>query len=119
MSRWVWFGGAFLLCLIGGAVTLGYFMTKSSATQSAPEPLGGGVGAGATLEIKPTAAGGTASTTATIKHVTPTNTVAKRWPEYFDDLADSVSFPPAPVPAPIPSGFIVARHRNMQKRLTL
>ena len=115
MSRWVWLVGVLLLCVIGGAATLGYYMTKSSSASSAPEPLGGSADQGSTLAITTKA---TASTTSTIKHVTPTNTVAKRYPE---DDGYFMEYPPTPVPAPAPSpsGFIIARHRNMQKRLKL
>ena len=118
MSRWVWIVGLFILILIGGAAALGWYISRNSTTTSTPKALGGSENEGASLTITSTAAStaGALEGASSSRHVSPTNTVAKR-----------VAYP-FPEPTPDPAAFVGAHldsilkgaashHQQHQKRL--
>lgn len=78
LSRLVWIIGILLLIIIAGAIGFGWYVSHNSTTTSSPKALGGSEGQGQDYTITPTAAGATGISSS--RFVSPTNTVAKRWP---------------------------------------
>lgn len=99
LSRWVWIVGLLLLILIGGAIGLGVYVSRNNTTPTTPKALGGSESEGVSFTPTTSAtntAGALGGVTSTSRHVSPTNTVAKR-----------IAYPfPEPTPAPAPFPFV-------------
>lgn len=84
MSRYVWIVGVVLVVAILGGIGVGVWLSRSSPGHQQPTAIGGSadnLATGTTTTTMPlltTAVGGAVSS---IKHVSPTNTVARREPE--------------------------------------
>ena len=107
MSRTVWFVGLFILALIGGGIALGYYLSRNSSSHTIPVAVGGSANEGASLVGTTTTQ---ATTTSTSHHVTPTNTVAKRYP-----ILEATTFP-KPRSPPV-ADIALHRKRKRQNRL--
>jgi len=82
LSRWVWIIGMLLAICAAAAIGLGVWLSHNSASHQQPAVIGGSADNAATETIADTSAvgKGTASV-ATSLHVSPTNTVARRFVE--------------------------------------
>lgn len=82
LSRWVWIIGMLLAICAAAAIGLGVWISHNSASHQQPVVIGGSADNAATESITDTSAvgKGTASV-ATSLHVSPTNTVARRFVE--------------------------------------
>ncbi|KAG6815758.1 hypothetical protein H0H87_011595 [Tephrocybe sp. NHM501043] len=76
LSRWVWITGIILLCLIGGGIGIGWYVSHDSPDHQAPTALGGKANEAATASSS--APPSTNAVGSTVKHVSPTLTVDKR-----------------------------------------
>lgn len=82
LSRWVWITGIILLCLIGGGIGIGVYVSHQddTSTSSAPDALGGSANEGVSITVVSTAsADKPTSSGSTSPFVSPTNTVNKRY----------------------------------------
>lgn len=124
LSRLVWIIGVLLLIIIAGAIGFGWYVSHNSTTTTSPKALGGSEGQGQDYTITPSSTqAGAASTT---KFVTPTNTVAKRWPmpEPSPGVMHAIHIHNVHVPmanhaVTVPSSNSSKRHRrSMKNRLS-
>jgi hypothetical protein len=105
LSRYIWIVGVILILAIVGGIGVGVWISRNSPGHQQPKAIGGSddhfasgtttTSTSTTSSQSPIGAGGA---TSTIKHVRPTNTVARREPE------------------PIPLANMVAKHVNRKKR---
>ncbi|KAF8073493.1 hypothetical protein FPV67DRAFT_1576119 [Lyophyllum atratum] len=76
LSRWVWIVGLILLICIGGAIGIGWYVSHNKPGHQQPTVFGGSANEVATNTA--TTAVSTGANGSTIRHVTPTHTVARR-----------------------------------------
>lgn len=77
-SRWVWFGGLFLLLVIAGGIGVGVWATRNNPGHQQPTAIGGSADNLVTSVVSSSTAGVAAAGKSTSLHVSPTNTVARR-----------------------------------------
>ncbi|KAG6919642.1 hypothetical protein DXG01_003506 [Tephrocybe rancida] len=76
LSRWVWITGIVILCIIGGAVGIGWYVSHNAPDHQAPKAIGGSANEAATASSS--AVVSTNAHGSTVKHVSPTLTVNGR-----------------------------------------
>lgn len=119
LSRWVWFIGMVLLICIAAGVGIGWYISHKSTSNTAPKALGGS--ANETMGPSSTLASVTASTSSSL-HVSPTNTVARRYEaeptpairEAVEEILEGIAQAPAAKPD-IPAG----RSRKHRSRVEI
>jgi hypothetical protein len=92
LSKWVWFIGLVLFLAIGGAIGLGWYLTHNNQDHQRPTSFGGSQDEASTTTSASLSTSSSAIPSGTSKHVSPTNTVARR--------------------APISTAFLVRSHVN-------
>lgn len=82
LSRWVWFIGILLLLSIAGAIGIGWYFTHNNQQNQRPASLGGSENESSSVSASSSAVISSVVPTSsgTSKHVSPTNTVARREP---------------------------------------
>lgn len=101
LSRYVWIVGVFLILAVVGGIGFGVWISRNSPGHQQPTAIGGSADNLATGTTTMTPSGlmtGVGGTPTSVKHVSPTNTVAKREPE------------------PTPLTNMVAKHLHRKKR---
>ena len=84
MSRYVWIVGVVLAFAILGGIGVGVWLSRSSPGYQQPTAIGGSadnLATGTTTTTMPLLTTGVGGAVSPIKHVSPTNTVARREPE--------------------------------------
>ncbi|KII86909.1 hypothetical protein PLICRDRAFT_93548 [Plicaturopsis crispa FD-325 SS-3] len=103
LSRWVWVVGMLLFVCIAGAIALGAYAAHKSTAHNAPKAFGGSAN-----EVASSSAAASTAGSSSIQHVSPTNTVQRRFAE-----PSGIPLPVANFPVPIVhNSRRVSRHAN-------
>ncbi|KAG2155897.1 uncharacterized protein EDB93DRAFT_1222168 [Suillus bovinus] len=75
LSRWVWFIGIMFLVLIAAGIGIGWYISHKSPSNTVPKAIGGS----ANETMNPTSTHASVAASSSSLHVSPTNTVARRY----------------------------------------